>query len=525
MSIGVEEAKAGETAAGAPIAANTPDTVTGELKKLFQQSSHYLVGLIGSLALGFISFPIFTRAFSVADYGLIDLAQKVLLLLTATSKCGMQNSALRFFDRDSFAKDPAAARRYYSSMFFGVAATATIATFLFVAGVHLVPESMVSGPLVAVLVFASALVFLRSMQSMLWSFLRIEERTKLYNVLSFAIRGGTIAAVCVLIPFTGPTVKTYFSGTMGVELAVVLAVSIPLFRRGLVHLKGFDLTLCRAGFVFGAPLVIQELAGITLDAGDRGLVQYYLGSDALGFYSVAYGLSTYVNTLLIAPLSLAILPIYLRMWNTKGKEATIEFLSLGLDLFLMAAAGLFVIAAVAARDAVIVLASPKYRGADTLIPTLVAGLLIYTTQVFLNAGLVIQKRTRVFGGVLLCAAALNMVLNCVLLPRIGLQGAALATLLSYALCTVLLSIYSFRALPLNVQWRALGRYLCAGAITWALVSQVDFKNAAVNLLAKPSIAVVVYIALLCILDRRIRDFARQLPGRLGLRTAVRRGRN
>ena len=129
MNIGVEEETAGETSAGAPIAPETSSTVTGELKKLFQQSSHYLAGLIGSLALGFISFPIFTRAFSVADYGLIDLAQKVLLLLTATSKCGMQNSALRFFDRDSFAKDPAAAQRYYSSMFFGVAATATSPRF------------------------------------------------------------------------------------------------------------------------------------------------------------------------------------------------------------------------------------------------------------------------------------------------------------------------------------------------------------------------------------------------------------
>ena len=520
MSSAVQQQTACETSISAQTPPPTSNTVTDELKKLFEQSSHYLVGLVGSLALGFISFPIFTRAFSVADYGLIDLAQKVLLLLTATSKCGMQNSALRFFDRDAFAKDPAAERRYYSSMFFGVAATATIATFLFVSGVHLIPNSMVSGPLVAALLFASALIFLRSMQSMLWSFLRIEERTKLYNVLSFVIRGGTIAAVCLLISFTGPTVKTYFSGTMGVELAVVLAVSIPLFRRGLVQLKGFDLTLCRAGFVFGAPLVIQELAGITLDAGDRGLVQYYLGSDALGFYSVAYGLATYINTLLIAPLSLAILPIYMRMWNSKGKEATIEFLSLGLDLFLMAAAGLFAVACVTARDAVIVLASPKYRGADSLIPVLVAGLLIYTTHVFLNAGLVIQKRTRVFGGVLLCAAILNLVLNCVLLPRIGLQGAALATLLSYALCTVLLSIYSFKVLPLNVRWWALGRYLGASAITWAVVLPADFHIPVVNLLAKPLIAVVVYIALLYVLDRRIRDFARGLPARLRLKLAA-----
>ncbi len=523
LDTNAEDETASETSSGTPVAAETARLVTGELKTLFQQSSHYLVGLIGGLALGFVSFPIFTRAFSVADYGLIDFAQKILLLLTATSKCGMQNSALRFFDGDAFAKDSGAAQRYYSSMLFSVTATGAIVTFLFVAVLHLVPESMVSGPMVAVLVFTSALIVLRSMQSMLWSFLRIEERTKLYNVLSFVIRGGTIAAVCLLIPLTGPTVKTYFTGTMGVEFAVVLAVTVPLFRRGLLHLKGLDFDLCRAGFVFGVPLVIQELAGIVLDTGDRGLVQYYLGGEALGLYSVAYGLSTYVNSLLIAPLSLAILPIYLRIWNTRGREATIVFLSLGLDLFLMAAVGLFVIASVTAQDAVIVLASPKYRGAETLIPTLVAGLLIYTTYIFLNAGLVIEKRTKVFGGVLLCAAVLNIALNCLLLPRIGLQAAALATLLSYGLCTVLLSIYSFKVLPLNVEWLALARYLCAGGITWALVVHVHFHLLWVNLLAKPSTAVLVYAALLYVLDRRVREFAKQLPTRLGIQPSAASG--
>lgn len=71
-------------------------TVTDELRKLLRHSSHYLTGIVISLALGFISFPIFTRVFSVSDYGTIDLVAKVLPLLTALSKMGLQQSALRF---------------------------------------------------------------------------------------------------------------------------------------------------------------------------------------------------------------------------------------------------------------------------------------------------------------------------------------------------------------------------------------------------------------------------------------------
>src|SRR5437868_4433924 len=136
----------------------TENAVTGELRRLVRQSSGYLVGIVGSMALGFISFPIFTRAFSVADYGTIDYLQKILLLLTATSKCGMQNSALRFFNRDEFAADPAAEKRYYSTIFLGSGAASLLLTCVFAAGVWGAPRSLLSTPLSATLTLASVLI-------------------------------------------------------------------------------------------------------------------------------------------------------------------------------------------------------------------------------------------------------------------------------------------------------------------------------------------------------------------------------
>src|SRR5580700_9504931 len=122
---------------------NPSRTIVVELKNLIHQSSYYLFGLVGGLGLGLVSMPIFTRMFSVADYGLIDLAQKILLLVTAGAKFGMQNSALRFFNREAFVADPKAAQRYYSTMLFGVGAVALGLTILFAAAVGVLPKSMV----------------------------------------------------------------------------------------------------------------------------------------------------------------------------------------------------------------------------------------------------------------------------------------------------------------------------------------------------------------------------------------------
>jgi O-antigen/teichoic acid export membrane protein len=493
---------------------NPSRTIIDELKKLFEQSSHYLFGLLGVLGLGFISFPIFTRVFSVADYGLIDLAQKILLLVTAGAKAGMQNSALRFYNREAFQADPGAARRYYTTMLFGVGGVAVALTVAFVFSLGAFPKAIVDAPLAAVLSFASVLILARALQSILWSFLRIEERTKAYNVISVVIRGATIAAIGFFLFFMGPSAKTYYSGTMVVELTVVVAMCLPLFQRGLLNPASFDMTLFRAGFAFGAPLVVQELAGIVLDSGDRVLVRIYLGADALGLYSVAYGLASYVNTLLYAPIGMAILPIYMRLWNSEGREKTTEFLSLSLDVFLMAAAGLLAIATVVSRDAVIVLASPKYRGADTLIPTLVAGLLIYTAQIFLTAGLLIQKKTGALAVALGISAVVNILLNCLLLPKMGLQAAALATLVSYVVCTAMLSYLAFRVLPLKIELSAILEYAVAGVAAWLVGSVTELRVPVWNLLAKPTVTALVYGGAIYLLDQRVRVVAAQLWRRL-----------
>lgn len=481
----------------------------GELSTLFHQSSHYVLGIAATLALGFVSFPLFTRMFSVADYGLIDFAQKIILLVTTIGKAGMQNSAIRFYDRKVFAGDPARERSYYSTLFFGVGALAIAVTLVFA-----VLSAALSGPLAKLLLFGSALISIRALQSILWAFLRVEERTRTYNVLTVVMRAATIASILLLIPATGVSVRTYFLGMMGVELAVLLYGIVPLIRRGLLHVHAVRPELLQSSVAFGLPLVMQELFGIVLDSGDRAVVRHYLGADALGFYSVAYGLSTYVNNFLVAPLGLAIAPIYMRLWNEEGPAKTAEFLGNALDVFFMVAAAVMAVVWVSAHDVMVVLASAKYQGADRLMPAIVAGLLMYTTQVFANAGLIIQKKTRLLGAAVAISAALNIGLNILLVPRIGLDGAALATLWSYAFCSVLIAVLSFRFLALKIHVVRLAGYLLAGTAAVWVGGRLDVGVPAVNAVLKTSAVLGAYLIVLAALDSRLRAWGALVWNRL-----------
>lgn len=228
-------------------------SVAAELKKLIQHSSHYLAGLFGGLAIGFISFPIFTRIFSVADYGLIDFIQKILLVPTALSKAGMQNSVLRFYNEKEFAANRGAARSYYSTMLFGVGAMAVAITAVFLVAVKFLLRNMIDGQLATLLCFASILILLRAIESILLSFLRIEERTAAYNAAQVLMKAAMVGTVCAFLPWIGRSVRTYLSGTMVAEMVFVVVLAGWLFRRRLLAIVSFDRSLFRTAVGFGLP--------------------------------------------------------------------------------------------------------------------------------------------------------------------------------------------------------------------------------------------------------------------------------
>jgi O-antigen/teichoic acid export membrane protein len=490
-----------------------------EFKRLWTHLSHYLAGMVGAMAIGLISFPIFTRVFSVSEFGTLDLAQKVVLALTAASKMGLQNAAIRLFDAHRVASDNTWARTYYSTMLLGAAASASLCVLVLISTARLVPASWTGLAIHGLIYLISALILIRALNSILCAFLRVEERTAAYNTAVLGIRAATVVTVCGILPWAGRTAATYLSGAIAAEGTAVLLLTLWLARRGLLAAKSFDLSLFTSSISFGLPLVVYESAFTVLGSADRFLVTHYLGRNALGFYSVAYGLAETMNEFLITPLNLALMPIYVRLWTTEGRERTVQFLTTALNWYLLAALGVLAVASASAKDLVLLLASPKYAGADRLIPWLLAGLLTYTTHVFLAAGLFLSKRTIRMAGILMAGAFMNVCLNIWLLPRLGLMGGAIAAPLSYAFCMLLLAWSSHRLLALKVDLLCLGRCTIAAAGAWLFACSVRTQPLLFEIVARAIVGVGVYLSILLLIDPRVRGAARNLRGYL--RTALR----
>jgi len=171
------------------------------LKTLYRHSSHYLGGRVVVMLLGFVSFPVFTRVFSVAEYGVINLIMNTVLLLTVLSKFGFQHSVQRYYPEGESSASPDVLRRYYSTLFYSTAILALVLTLLFIASLFFGAGRLLGITAGGTLLLACSLVMIRSLRSMQMNLMQMEHKTRLFNGMDILQKALTIGVICALLFF------------------------------------------------------------------------------------------------------------------------------------------------------------------------------------------------------------------------------------------------------------------------------------------------------------------------------------
>ncbi len=476
---------------------------------LLSDIGNYLSGRVLLVLLGFATFPLMTRMLSVSQYGVLSLTLRIVLLLAVLSKCGMQYSAARFYDGSVTDRTGQARQRFYSTLVLGplLTAAAVVAVYL---PMVLLARTRISDPILyACLLIAPALVLLRTVQSLLLSLLRNEGRSRLHSMLEVTSKVLTLFALLVLLAVGWRSAVAILAATAVSEGAIVLLQFSMLLRRGLLAPRALDWKLIRISLAFGAPLIAYELSSIVLDSGDRFLVRHYLGNTSLGYYSAAYNISGYLQDAVMTPLNLAIFPIYMRLWNEEGREATQRFLSSALSWFSVTAAALIALTLLCSRDAIVLLASSRFLEAHKLLPILVPSLMLYATHIFLNVGLILEKRTLLMSAMVFGTALINLALNVFMIPRIGLTGAAWATLISYGLLVSALAAVNQRILPLRPRFGLMVQAGVAAVGAYVLPSYIHAHRPVLTLALRVPLYLAVFLLLFLLLSKAFRGTAVQ----------------
>jgi O-antigen/teichoic acid export membrane protein len=446
------------------------------LKRLLVQTSHYSVASILTMVAGLITFPILTRIFSVADYGLMNLVGATLSVAVAVGKTGIQHSIIRYESEIRAGKGRYTVLQLFSTTTFGMLASSLVVLLAIGIGAQFVPARWLGDArLRGLFAIASLLVVIQVMDSVLVNFLRAEQETATlmkYQVLKKYAGIGIILGTLFLV---AQSLKAFYAASIVSEGLAVTLLGWFVFRsgrrpapRGAQFSRPLYVELLR----FGLPMMIgYEISGIVLSIGDRYVIQWTIGATPLGLYSAAYNLCTYVQGAFIASLNQAIIPIYMRMWDTKGAEETSAFINRSLRSYAILGAPLIAGLAAVGPELLTSLASDKYATAVVVLPWVIAGMVVDGTNTMLGAGLFIHRRTRAIMTVVFSSALLNIGLNLALVPRIGIVGSAMATLISYSVTALAMGGAGRRLLPVKVPVMTILR---AGAC--ALAMYVPLRN-------------------------------------------------
>src|SRR3954463_2576138 len=390
--------------------------LAGQIKRLLKQSTIYGLGGIISRLLAVLLLPLYTSYLGTDGFGKIETIVALTTVLVVVLRMGISSAFFRFyFDSTDEARRTLVVR---TSFWF----TMAVATAGLVAG------CLLADPIAHLLRLGDDPWLVRAGFVGLWAQMNYEQLTSLFRVEErpIAFVTASIANIFITVGTTVLLVVGLDKGATGAIVGNFLGTLVVYFvllgyRRYQLGLE-FDRGLLRAMNHFGLPLVPSALALWAINFIDRFFVAVFKGQSEVGVYSLAVRASSVVVFLMIA-FRLAWPAFAYSIDDDESAKRTYSFV---LTYLLFVCCWISLALGVLAPWIVKVLApsKPEFYRADEAVGLLAFASSAYAGYTVLAIGIGRARRTQFNWIVSGAAAALNVALNFVLIPRYGMMGAA-----------------------------------------------------------------------------------------------------
>jgi O-antigen/teichoic acid export membrane protein len=182
---------------------------------------------------------------------------------------------------------------------------------------------------------------------------------------------------------------------------------------------------------------------------DRFFINLYLPGEALGVYAGIQELLTRIFSITIFPLTLALHPRIMNLWNESKKQEAIQTIKWGVGIMIGFVTILLFIMWMFENVIfnIIHLAIPQMSNQHKtlIIPLLSAGFL-WQFSFLTHKMLELKEKTHIMVVFLLISLFINMVGNSIYIPHLGVQATANTAFVSALVYCILTSIYSMIAM-------------------------------------------------------------------------------
>lgn len=458
-----------------------------------------LVGIVNFLVSlsGVLFLPIITKTLSIEGYGIWAQIMVTIGLIPSIVMLGLPYTMVRFLAGAKKKED--IQEGFYSIAFVILITSATVFFLLFLSSKSIAAMLFDDNHTIAKIL--SLIVFIECLNAISLNFFRTFQQIKKYSIFIFIQTYLTLTSVAYFV-LSGYEIV---GATIGI---LITRIFLFLVMASLIVLEiGFKVpkfTNMRNYLAFGLPTVPGNLSSWVVNSSDRYVIGVLLGTAFVGYYSPGYILGNVVQ-MFVAPLGL-ILPAALSQYYDENKIDNAKMvLKYSLKYFLLLAIPSSFGLSLLSKPLLEILSTPEIASEGYLITPFVAiSAVFFGASVVVHHIIVLEKKTTIIGSIYILAAILNFGLNLVLIPFIGIIGAAFTTLVAYLFIFLLGTYYSFKYLKFDIDFHFILKSIFA-SIVMSLVILRWNPEGLQNVLIVIGTCVVVYVVILLLLGGMTRE--------------------
>ena len=396
------------------------------LRDLVKHSSVYAIGQILTRIASVLLLPLYTHCLTPADYGITAIMDLTATILSLMIGGGMVTAVTRFhFDQDSKEQHD---RLWWTGLTYLTGASVFVLLPLWIGRRFLSDFTLGAAVTNGSLYYSYTLatIFVQVSGQFADGYLRVRKWSGVFVLISV---GRLLVNVCL-------NVWLLVGMQMGVEgllLGNLLAscVHTLVLMSVFIAVRGgyqFSLPLARKMLRFSAPLMITAMLAMLMHESDRYILRAMISLEEVGVYALAHKIGFAVNTLCLLPFcSIWHVAIYDIDRMPKANEVFSRIFG-----WFVSAVGILLLGAALTVYPILPLLTPDaYGEAIDLIAVILLGFFFFGLQLQFEVPAMLAKKTEMLIPGSVAGVAVNVVANLLLIPRLGLWGAASAGVLTY----------------------------------------------------------------------------------------------
>ncbi len=466
--------------------------MTANKPGLLKSTGLYSFGMIFLRASNFLLLPFYSQVFSTSDFGNYTLILSFYTILAVVVQAGFQASLTKYYVEAESSDEK-------KKIFSTTLSTLGIISVMFAFGLILFARQtslllVTTGDYSSIIIAVAVLLVIETVAFYNLHLLRAREESKKYVLVV------SVSAIINLL-FNFIFISSFKFGILGIFLAQIVSSSISLLLSYRFIKNDFsfqiDYRLLKKLFVFSLPLLAAGILSTFVDVADRFLINHYMSAKEVGSYSFAYRIAMVMNIVVIS-FGSAWNPRSLDDYKKKIFSATLPVVFTKLFFlltFVLLAVSLLIDNLFTFQFYGKTFFAKEYYSGIFIIPFILLSYFFRGLSSFYSVYPLTTGKSYHYLIGDLAGFITNILLNVLLIPKYGLLGAAVATLVSYFLIAFYAFMISYKALDFVYEkWQI--SFMLVTTTTFYLVSSY-LNNLALDIILVVGYLLIGYRMFLC----------------------------